>query len=43
MESPDERSDIRCLIFANHPHIALMSFVKCFEREIPAPGDFGGE
>jgi hypothetical protein len=39
---PDERSDIRvegCSAIAI-PHIALMSFVKWFEREISSPCDF---
>ena len=39
--SPDERSDIR--VFGAVPHIALMSFVKWFAREISPPCDFAGE
>ena len=39
VRSPDERSDIRDNTHTV-PDIALMSFVKWFEREISSPCDF---
>ena len=40
IRSPDERSDIRDFQLPPFPDVALMSFVKWFERAISPPCDF---